>query len=188
MKHITHSFRDLLKQKDGWSVIEIAVIFFIGMIFLSVSYEYFRVQITANNIKDAYERAILTVAMNNYNEVYAGFREEKPVGGEYEGGPAGGGNVDETPEWVPIHDYGNVTEALQELLSLEEGENSIYSETEEYSLSDMNIQVRNAEDTERNKYEVIGNVKMKIPLYFGNIKVKDIEIPIKVRTAYTAKY
>ncbi|BCN29536.1 hypothetical protein [Anaeromicropila herbilytica] len=178
-------------DKGGGTTVEIAVLFIIGIMLLSVAYEYLRIQITANNIRSSYERAILTVAIDNYNDVYAGVREMKELGGEYEGGPGDGEEEGTTPEWVPLNDYGNVQEELKELLDLEEeGDKDIsyYSETDKYRLSNITVLVRNAENTESNKYEIKGTVDASIPIYFGNVHITDAKLPIKVTTAYTAKY
>lgn len=175
----------LLKKKEGFGMLSCVIVMLVGMIFLSIFCEYIKVTIITSNLKDAYERAILTVASENYNEVYAGFREIKNIGGEYQGGPESG--LDEAPEWVTLHDYGDVSEELMELLNLIDNDTFLYSNEDEYSISNFKIEVKDMLLTTR-KYEVKGNAKISIPLYFANQKIYDIQMTIRVSTAYTPKY
>lgn len=175
----------LLKKKEGFGMLSCVIVMLVGMIFLSIFCEYIKVTIITSNLKDAYERAILTVASENYNEVYAGFREIKNLGGEYQGGPESG--LDEAPEWVTLHDYGDVSEELMELLNLIDNDAFLYSNDDEYSISNFKIEVKDMLQTTR-KYEVKGSAKISIPLYFANQKIYDIQMTIRVSTAYTPKY
>jgi hypothetical protein len=177
-----------LKEKKGSGALQAVIIFLVCMIFLSVAYEYLRVQILANNIRDSFERAIRTVASENYNEVYAGFKEKIYEGGTYEGGPGDGGDKNEVPEWIPLNDNANVYAELAELLVMNEGDNSLISEKDNYQLSDLSIQVRNADAASSGKYEIKGSMKATMPLHFGGVKVTDAVITIRVTTAYSMKY
>lgn len=187
IKHLT-KIRRKLKEKEGSSIILLIVVFFVGMVLLSVAYEYIRVQIIAGNIKDSFERAILTVASENYDEVYAGFREEKGTGGEYEGGPEDGGNATELPEWISLNDDGDVEDELSDLLSLDQEENYLYSDKDKYRLSDIIVKAKNADSTPSGKYEIVGSIKITLPIYLCGAIETNIEINRKVTTAYTAKY
>ncbi len=177
-----------LKEKEGAGVIDAAVIFLFAMLLLSISYEYLRIQITANNIRDSFERAILTVGSENYNEVFSGFREYDYVGGEFEGGPYSRDNIDEMPEWEALNDYGNISAELAELLSLSDDDTILISEKDNYELSDITVLVNNAEYAASGKYEIKGTITMTVPIYFSNIKITEMVIPLKVMTAYTPKY
>lgn len=179
-----------INEREGSGVIEAVVLFLFTMLLLSVIFEYIRVQILANGVRDNFERAVLTVASENYDEVYAGFREILYTGGIYEGGPEGGGNTDEVPEWVPINDYGNIEEELQELLLLElDEEVGTYSNTKDnYFLDNLEVEVRNNSMQASGRYEVRGTIQLSVPVYFTGMKVMDITIPINIKTAYTPKY
>jgi hypothetical protein len=184
-----HKFIKKSKDKGGSGVINGVIIFLFCMLLLSVAFEYLKVQIIAYGIRDNFERAVLTVASENYNEVYAGFREIEYTGGVYEGGPAGGGNIEEIPEWLPLNDYGNVMDELQELLNLVQMEDDTYvSETDNYILNNMNVEVRDQSSDAGGRYEIRGDIRLQVPLYFANIKITDIELPVKIKTAYTPKY
>jgi hypothetical protein len=181
--------KGLLKDKSGSGELMIVVLFMIGMIVFSVAFEYIRVQIYASNIRDSFERAIRAVASENYNEVYAPFRELESSGGEYVGGAAGGGNRNETPEWIPMNDIGDVHDELLELLTLEEQlENDKLIGDYKYELSDIEVYVKNAAASASGKYEVQGYIKVKLPIYFLGVIEQNVTFQLKVKTAYTAKY
>ncbi len=178
-----------IKTKDGSGIIDGVIILLFCMLLLSIAFEYLKVQIIAYGIRDNFERAVLTVASENYNEVYAGFREIEYTGGVYEGGPAGGGNIEEIPEWLPLNDYGNVIDELQELLNLEQTEDETYvSENDNYVVDNMIVEVRDYSSDAGGRYEIRGVIRLHVPLYFVKIKITDIELPIKIKTAYTPKY
>lgn len=187
-------FRKRLKykvnEKEGSGVIEAVVLFLFAMLLLSVIFEYIRVQILANGIRDNFERAVLTVASENYDEVYAGFREILYMGGIYEGGPEGGGDIDEEPEWVSINDHGNVEEELQELLKLElkEDTDTYANIKDNYYIENIEVEILNYSHEASGRYEIRGTIQLRLPMYFSGIKVMDISFPINIKTAYTPKY
>lgn len=183
-----YKIRKKLKEKNGVGVIHAAIIFLISMLLLSISYEFIRIQIIANNIKTSYERAILTVGSENYNEVFSGFREYDYIGGEYQGGPYSRDNAEVMPEWEALNDYGNIGEELMELLFLIDKDNALVSEKDGYELSDIQVLVNNAVYASSGKYVIKGTIVMTMPIYLNKVKVTNIEIPLKVKTAYTPKY
>lgn len=180
--------KEKIREKKGSGLMEAVILFLVTMMFFSVAFEYLRIQMVANNIRDAYERAILTVASENYNEVYAGFREEDFIGGVYEGGSGGGGKLGELPEWISLNDYGSVGEELEELLVLKRDDGGYTSDKDKYTLRDIEVQVKEGGASTSGKYEVKGEITMEIPIYFASVKITQAEIPLKVKTAYTPKH
>ena len=175
-----------LKDNTGAGEINAVVLFLILMIFFSILFEYVRIQIYASNIRDSFERAILTVASENYNEVYAGFREVEVFGGEYNGGPAGGGNKEEIPEWVPMNDTGNVTDELMDLLALDTVGNG-NTATGKYKITDITVYIKDSYSGS-GRYEAKGSMKLKLPVYFLGVVERNIELDLEVKTGYSAKY
>lgn len=189
MEGLIKRMRSFLRDQRGSGELMIVVLFMVGMILFSVVFEYIRVQIYASNIRDSFERAIRTVASENYNEVYAPFRELESSGGEYAGGAAGGGNRNETPEWMPMNDIGDVRDELLELLSLEEkSAGNLLVGDYEYELSDIVVYVKDAAVSGSGKYEVEGRIQVKLPIYFLGAIERKVSIQLKVKTAYSAKY
>lgn len=175
--------KQILKQSEGSTVIDIGVWVLVILIIFSVVFEYIRVQLIAYNLKDTFENAVKTVVSENYNEVYAGFRESITVGGQYEGGPEGANNDEEEPEWVDLNDYGDVEQEVTELLcieSLETGDGS-------YSIQDVEIKVQNGDESESGKYEINGSMNVTVPIRIIDVTV-EASIPIKVKSIYNEMY
>ncbi|SFR77744.1 hypothetical protein [Anaeromicropila populeti] len=169
-----------LKEKDGSTVIDVAILFFVGMLLFSAAFEYIRVQIIAYNIKESFENAVRTVAIENYNEIYAGLREGKEIGGQYEGGAEGGGDSTEEPEWVAINDYGNVSDELAELLGREDLETGA-----ECYIRDIETKVQDATDS--SEYKVTGNLVVIVPIHLIGIPAQ-AKVPIQVEYVYKKMY
>lgn len=179
--------KEKLKEKEGGTVFPIVMLFLMGMLLFSIIFEFVRIKIVASGIKDAYENAVRTVAVENYNETYAGFREEVSVGGQYIGGPEGGGE-EEIPEWESLHDLGDVEDELSTLLGLREENGILISEESGYELSEFEVQVKDAQDSVLRKYEIKGNLKLKIPFAIGGIAASQVTIPVTIQTEYSEKY
>lgn len=175
--------KKILKQDEGSTVIDVAVWVLVILIIFSVVFEFIRVQIISYNLKDTFENAVKTVVSENYNEVYAGFRESIAIGGQYEGGPEGASGDEEEPEWIDLNDYGDVEQEITELLcveSLETGDGS-------YSISSIKIKVQNASESESGKYEINGSMKVTVLIRIVGITVK-ASVPIRVKSVYNEMY
>lgn len=186
MEGLDQRLNKKLQDNTGAGEINAVIIFLILMIFFSILFEYIRIQIYASNIRDSFERAILTVASENYNEVYAGFREIEVIGGEYIGGPAGGGNKAELPEWVPMNDMGNVTDELMNLLAMDTAGNGNMP-TGKFSITDIMVYIKDGYSGS-GRYEAKGSMKLKLPVYFLGVIERNIELELEVKTGYSAKY
>ena len=180
--------KEKLSDTEGATVLQIVGLFLIGMVCFSVIFEYVRVKIVVENVKAAYERAVRTVAAENYNETYAGFREEISVGGEYSGGPEGGGDENELPEWETLHDNGDIESELAELLALQEENEKLVSDESGYVISDFKIAVKDAKDSSLCRYEISGQLKLEVPFSIAGIAVSKVELPVKVQTKYAENY
>lgn len=171
-----------LNEKKGSTVIDVAVLFFVGMLLLSVGIEYLRVQLIAYNVKDSFENAVKTVAEENYNEVYSGFREGIEAGGQFQGGPEGANQDEDMPEWVNLNDKGDVTGELEQLLGI-----SDLNKGKGYAIRDIEIKVRNADESEYHQYEVNGRMQIIIPIHIVGFSV-NAKVPVSVRNVYEKMY
>lgn len=176
-----------LKECRGGTFFHILIIFIVGMTFLAVIFEFARVKIVVRNVQSAFERSVRTVAAENYNEVFAGLREGIAKGGQFEGGPEGGG-TEEKPEWIALHDIGDIEEELTELLGLEEEESELVNEESGYSLSGIVVSVYDANESELEHYEICGKLVVKVPFSVAGIAGAEVEIPVEVDTGYSEKY
>lgn len=179
--------KQILKQSEGSTVIDIGVWVLVILIIFSAVFEYIRVQILAYNLKESFENAVKTVASENYNEVYAGFREGFKesiiIGGQFEGGPEGANNDEEEPEWYDINDYGDVEQELSELLAVD----SLDTGDGTYSIKDIEIKINNACDSEYRRYEIIGNMEVVVPIRIVGVEIK-ATVPIRVNNVYDVMY
>lgn len=172
-----------LKEQEGSSPFQMITLFLVGMCLFSIVFEVTRVTILVRQVRSAYENAIRTVVTENYNEVFAGFREEEYIGGQYIGGSEGGGE-EELPVWEELHDTGDVEEELVELLGLEDEGKMLKKQKAGYSLSGFHIEVKNGQDSELGRYEVNGKVCLNVSFAVGWIAVGHVEIPLRVQTKY----
>lgn len=180
--------KEKLSDTEGATVLQIVTLFLIGMVCFSVVFEFIRVKIVVESVKSAYERAVRTVASENYNETYAGFREEISTGGEFSGGPEGGGDENELPEWETLHDNGDIENELAELLDLKEESGKLFSDESGYVISDLKIAVKDAKDSSLCRYEISGQLKLAVPFSIAGIAVSKVELPVKVQTKYAENF
>ena len=169
-----------LKEDEGATFFH--MVFLVGMCLFNILFEFVRVKLIIENVNSAYVRAIRTVTTENYNEVYSGFREDVYIGGQYSGGPEGGGD-EEYPEWESLHDTGDVEEELAELLVLSASNGTLKSENG-YSLSGFDIEVKDGNASELGRYEVRGKLELSVSFAIGGFAVGKVEFPVKVQTKY----
>ena len=106
------------------------------LILACVTFEYMRLMIVAQGVRDSVQSAIVDVATENWDEAYAGLREG------YSGGYQLAGS-----SWSQNVTSGNVYARLQDVLGIEyEGGQYVkYSgENLEYRLYDLHLDVENA--------------------------------------------
>ena len=180
--------KNKLAETEGATFLGTVVLFLAGMVFFAILFEFVRVKLVVANVKTSYERAVRTVASENYNEVYAGFREEVSAGGQYSGGPEGGGDEQEVPEWEPLHDNGDIENELAELLDLEEENGKLASKESGYSLSNFRVSVKDASDSSLHRYEIAGQLKVNVTFSVAGIAASSVELPVKIQTKYAEKY
>jgi hypothetical protein len=121
----------VLKNKDGNVAIQAVVVILVLLLIFSVVSEYMRLQIIAKGVRDAVQSAVISVATENYDEVYNGLREG------YSGGYALSGD-----SWVSHIDEGAVMNELTMLLGLSFGR-KYAGGVLEYELSDLEVKILN---------------------------------------------
>lgn len=169
----------LLKNKDGNVAIQAVVVILVLLLLFSVISEYLRLQIIAKGVRDAVQSSVISVATQNYDEVYNGLREG------YSGGYA---LYDDS--WVSRIDEGVVMNELTLLLGLSFGKKYAGGELE-YELSELEVNILNAplapsSNSERFESEVY--VTLTVPTSFGWEYVPPMKIQLKVNAAYTPKF
>ena len=128
--------QEVLKNKSGQGVPMILAVVLCCLILACVTFEYMRLMIVAQGVRDSVQSAIVDVATENWDEAYAGLREG------YSGGYQLAGS-----SWSQNVTSGNVYARLQDVLGIEyEGGQYVkYSgENLEYRLYDLHLDVENA--------------------------------------------
>lgn len=180
------NIKRILKEKRGNSLpLACAIVMALILIFSVVS-EYMRLQIIVKGIRDALETSVISVASQNYDDVYNGLRE----------GYSGGYTLSSSNIWKSKLDTGDVYSYLDNLLGLEK--NGAYhikftSKEAEYKLSDLKINVINAPLAPSNpnsssKFQAQAIIHLEVPLSFGWDKLPPLQINLKVKAGYTAKF
>jgi hypothetical protein len=136
-------------------------------------------QIIAIGVRDAVQSSVISVATQNYDEVYNGLREG------YSGGYALLGD-----NWVTDIDDGAVMNELTLLLGLNYGK-KYASGVIEYELSDLVVNILNtpfAPSSNNERFEAEIYVTLTVPISFGWERVPPMEIQLKVNAGYTPKF
>lgn len=156
--------REVLKDNSGQGVPMILAVVLCCLILACVTFEYMRLMIVAQGVRDSVQSAIVDVATENWDEAYAGLREG------YSGGYQLSGS-----SWSQNVTSGNVYARLQNVLGVEyEGGQYVkYSgEDLEYRLYDLHLEVENAPLAPSvpdgiTQLNVTGTITVDVPLSFG---------------------
>jgi len=170
----------VLKNKDGNVAIQACVIIICLLLVFSVISEYLRLQIIAKGVRDAVQSAVISVAIQNYDEVYNGLRE----------GYSGGYELDNTDSWINKVDEGAVLVELSELLGLIDGE-KFTGDILEYRLTDIDVIILNvplAPSSNHEKFESEVWLSLEVPLAYGWEHIPSMKIRMKVNAGYTPKF
>lgn len=180
------NIKRLLKEKRGNALpLACAIVMALILIFSVVS-EYMRLQIIAKGVRDALQTSVVAVAAQNYGDVYNGLRE----------GYSGGYSLSSSDVWESKLNTGDVYAYLDNLLGLEK--NDVYhvkltGKETEYKISDMKINVINTPLAPSNtnnspKLQVEAYIHLEVPLSFGWNKLPPLQINLKVKSGYSAKF
>lgn len=192
MKMILKLKKKLKECKGGTYIVGAFVILGL-LIVVSVFVEYYRLYNHILVADRAYEKAMLSVAITNYDEIFATVRESSQIGGLFEGGNAGEKDSKEKPEWYSFNDEGDIAGELQSLLSLEEkseNELSAYDQSGNllYALSNFTMQIKEtAAYGSEVKYEVEGTFHIDIPVYFLGTEYSRLSMDIPSKTAWKSR-
>ena len=169
----------LLKNKDGNMAIQAVVVVLVLLLIFSVISEYLRLQIIAKGVRDAVQSSVISVATQNYDDVYNGLREG------YSGGYALYGD-----SWMTQIDEGAVMSELSVLLGLHFGQKFTGGEVE-YTISDIDVNVINtpfAPSGNSDRFEAEVFLTLTVPASFGWDHVPPMVIEMKVNAGYTPKF
>lgn len=173
-----------LKERRGNALILSCVIIISLIITFSVLCEYIRLQMIAKGVRDALETAIISVAVQNYDDLYNGLRE----------GYSGGYTLTPFNKWESKTDTGDLYTHLDKLLGLKkEGDYHVKlaGNEVEYKISGLEVDIVNPPRAPTNnvqQFKAESYVKLEVPLSFGWNKLPPMKIRLKLVAGYTPKF
>lgn len=156
------------------------------MIILSCTvYEYIRLMVIANGVRDAVQSAMIDVATENWDNAYNGLRE----------GYSGGYTLSGT-DWVVRLDTGDVYSRLESTLGVirESGKYVKYTGSDvEYTLSGLSVSMQNAPLApasigDISQLSATGTVDVEVPLSFGWGHLSPLKVTMKLKGGFTPKF
>ncbi|MGV8147022.1 MAG: hypothetical protein ACLKAL_10975 [Alkaliphilus sp.] len=177
---VSKRIRNAINNKDGSSaVLACAIVLCLILLFTVIS-EYLRLQIIAQSVHGATQSAVISLAVENYDDVFTGLRE----------GYSGGFELDSRGRWNTRIDEGAVFTNLSTALGLVNGRR--YSgDRLEYTLSDLVVNIKNtsfAQVGNTDKFTAEVWITLEMPLTFGWERLPPLRIRMRVRAGYTAKF
>ena len=164
----------------------LAICIALGIVIMSCGvYEYMRLMIIAQGVRDGVQSAIISVATGNYDDVYAALREG------YSGGYVNNGNG-----FNEQLDLGDVYNRLDGVLALSrQGSYHVKytGSVVEYRVSGLNIVVVNApfapSDREAaQRFLAEATIYLEVPLSFGWSNLPPMKIKLNCRAGYISKF
>lgn len=164
------------------------------MLILAFFVEYYRVYNSISVADRAYEKAMLSVAIENYDEVFSTTRESSQIGGIFDGGNETEKDNLEKPDWVAFNDTGDIVSELEDLLNLELIDGNILVSYDSfgnimYAISDFSMEIKETANYKDKaiKYEVQGEFHIEIPIYLFGARAKIIELNIPSKASWKSK-
>ncbi|MDD4496026.1 MAG: hypothetical protein PHV32_17080 [Eubacteriales bacterium] len=175
----------ILKDKSGSGTPLILAIVLVCIILSTTAFEYARLIIVAQGVRDSVQSAVIDVATENWDEAYAGLREG------YSGGYALSGS-----RWYRNVTSGNIYGRLKEVLGLKYQSGKYIKcsgESTEYTLSGLTISVANAplapsDPNSISQLTVTGYITVEVPLSFGWGHLPSMTIRMKFKSVYVPKF
>ena len=174
-----------LKEKNGSMFpLTIAIILSLFIIFSNVS-EYLRLKLIVSGIEEAIQSAVISLNIENYDNVYSSSREGYSGGYKY---------IDNKGRWEESFYTENIFNKLDELLNLrieEDNHVKIVGGDYEYKLSNLEVNIINtpfAPNSTGDVFEADSFVFLEVPLSFGWKHLPSLKVRLKVKSEYMAKF
>lgn len=163
------------------------------VIVLAAFMEYFRIYITVGIVEKAYEKAMLSVAIENYDEIFTTVREGAQIGGCFDGGNETLIDSVERPVWVGTNDFGDILGELASVLDVEyDGGDAVKLVDNKgmlmYRVSNLNMRI--IESPSYNSalmYELEGSFDISLPVYFCGKKILLCDLTVPSKAAWKSK-
>lgn len=175
----------LIKDRSGASLVAGAGVACVLFVVSFIAFEALHLYIVELGIRDDVQNAITTACTENYTRLYNGIREG------YTGGYKLVGS-----NWTEDISTGDVYEQLDSLLGtrVEGSEHVKYNGNQiAYSISDLNVQMTNTPFAPNNsdqetKFTGVAYLTLRVPLGFGWGAVPPMQVQLKIKSGYMAKF
>lgn len=173
-------------QNRSGSGFPLTVAIVLGVLIVSCAvYEYLRLTIITAGVRDAVQSAIISVATENYSNVYPGLRQS------YSGGFSRSLN-----KWAEQISTGDIYSQLAETLGLVEESEQYVKRTAnqfEYSLSRLTVTILNApfapnDPNSIRQFTAQAKVHIKVPLSFGWGHLPPMEADLPIQAVYRPRF
>ena len=175
----------IIRCKKGLSYPLVIAVALAIVIISCAAFEYMRLMVIAQGVRDGVQSSIISVSTGNYSDVYASIREG------YSGGYVNdGGGFNEKIN------TGDVYGRLDELLSLRrEGSYHVkyIDDLMEYRVSNLTVNVINAplaptDRDEAQKFLAEATIQLEVPLSFGWGHLPSMKITLNVKAGWTPRF
>ena len=177
--------KNKLKEKKGSILpLTLAITLSLFIIMAGVS-EYMRLKLIAKGVRDAIQSAVISVSVENFENVYSSTREGYSAGYKYDANKE---------DWEEEIHLGDVYDKLDELLGLDvEGIYHIKKTGPEYEykLSNLKVEIINSPLKSNNpdeRFTAESLINLEVPLSFGWNHLPPMKIRLKVKSEYMAKF
>lgn len=150
-----------------------------------MGYEYARLQIIAQGVRNAVQSSVTETCEDNYANIYNGVRE----------GYSGGYQITKAGFWEETLDTGDVYARLdRRLKARDEGEDHVKytGNTVEFRLSGLQAEITNAPfapGTQNTRQMICtAEINLEVPLSFGWKSLPPMEQHLSVKSGYTPKF
>ncbi|TYQ17849.1 UNVERIFIED_CONTAM: hypothetical protein Cloal_0221 [Acetivibrio alkalicellulosi] len=175
-----------LKERQGNALILACAIVISLILILSVLCEYIRLQMIAKGVRDALQTAVISIAVQNYDDLYNGLRE----------GYSGGYVLTSFNRWESKIDTGDVYSHLEKSLGLKKESNcyvKLSGNLVEYRISGIKVDLINPPiaprgDNNLQQFKAESYLNLEVPLSFGWSMLPPMKIKLKVVAGYTPKF
>ncbi len=173
--------RAILKDKQGVSALNSAIIVLIVFILFSVVLEYLRIFTIAKGVQDTVEFAVISVITDNWDNSASAIKQGYSGAYSYDVG-----------SWVEDYSTGQVYDDLMDTLGMSNhgsGLTKFIGDKGEYYLSDLEVTIANTGlQSDINELEATAKIKLTIPVDYSFADLPDIVIDLKSKAKFSPKF
>ncbi|MEK4261897.1 hypothetical protein [Paenibacillus sp. FSL L8-0499] len=177
--------KTLLKNRSG-SGFPLIVAVVLAVLLLSCAvYEFLRLSIIASGVRDAVQSAIISVATENYSNVYPSLRQSYS-----------GGYIRSSGGWAIKVSTGDICTRLVKTLGLVQEGNQYVKRTGgevEYTISDLKVTIQNptfapASTESIQQFTTQAVIHLEVPLSFGWGHLPSMKADLPIQAVYRPKF